>query len=92
MKKANYYQQIAKGALITFLGLFIGKILSYVYVTIVARLGSSAYGILSLGFTITLFLVSIAMLGLNTGIVRYISFYIGKKDDNKVNMRYYSVE
>mgnify|MGYP001595116618 FL=1 len=84
MKNTKLSNQIAIGAIITFLGMVLGKGLTYLYVALIARLGSSEYGLLSLGFTITLFLVTISMLGLNIGLTRYISFFIGKNNSKKV--------
>src|SRR3989344_1169233 len=84
MKNTKLSHQIAVGAIITFLGMVLGKGLTYLYVALIARLGSSEYGLLSLGFTITLFLVTISMLGLNIGLTRYISFFIGKNNNKKI--------
>ena len=84
MKNHEYFEKIAKGAIIFFLGLILARGLTYLYVALVARLGSSEYGLLSLGFTITLFLSSLALVGLKSGIVRYISFYIAKKNNSKI--------
>ena len=84
MKTEIYSKKIAKGALISFLGMVFGRGLTYLYVALIARLGSSKYGLLSLGFTIVLFLSSLAMIGLKSGIVRYISFYLGKNDNNRI--------
>ncbi|AJF62654.1 MAG: Polysaccharide biosynthesis protein [archaeon GW2011_AR20] len=84
MKNTKLSHQIAVGAIITFLGMVLGKGLTYLYVALIARLGSSEYGLLSLGFTITSFLVGISMLGLNTGLTRYIPFFIGKNNNKKI--------
>src|SRR3989344_6976802 len=79
-----YSLQIARGAIISFLGMIFGKGLTYLYVILLARLGSSEYGLISLGLAITLFLSTITMLGLKTVIVRYISFYQSKKNNEKI--------
>ncbi len=84
MKNTKISHQIVVGAIITFFGMVFGKGLIYLYVALIARLGSSEYGLLSLGFTITSFLVFISMLGLNTGLTRYIPFFIGKNNDKKI--------
>ena len=64
MKTEIYSKKIAKGALISFLGMVFGRGLTYLYVALIARLGSSKYGFFCLGFTIVLFLSSFAMIGL----------------------------
>ena len=79
-----YSLQIARGAIISFLGMIFGKGLTYLYIILLARLGSSEYGLISLGFATTLFLSTITMLGLKTVTVRYISFYQAKKNKEKI--------
>ena len=84
MKNITDSLQIVRGAIISFFGMIFGRGLTYLYVILLARLGSSEYGIISLGFAITLFLSTITMMGLKTVIVRYISFYQAKKDNKKI--------
>ena len=80
----KFSQQIAKGALIVFLGMIVGKALSYFYVILLSRLGSSTYGLLSIGFAIISFLIIISLLGLSTSVTRYVAYYIGKKDKKRI--------
>ena len=84
MKNITYSLQIARGAIISFLGMIFGRGLTYLYIILLARLGSSEYGLISLGFATTLFLSTITMLGLKTVTVRYISFYQAKKNKEKI--------
>jgi len=84
MKNIKYSLQIAKGAIISFLGMIFGRGLTYLYIILLARLGSSKYGLISLGLATTLFLTTITMLGLKTVIVRYISFYQAKRNKGKI--------
>ena len=84
MKLKEYSNKIAKGALIVFIGMIIGKALSYSYVILLSRLGSSTYGLLSLGFAIISFLVIISLLGLSTSVTRYVAYYIGKRDKKSI--------
>ena len=47
-------KNIAKGSLIILIGIFLSKFLTYIYRAIVARfLGSSDYGLLTLGLAIS---------------------------------------
>jgi O-antigen/teichoic acid export membrane protein len=84
MTTSIYSKIIVKGALISFFGMFLGRGLTYLYVALVARLGSFEYGLLSLGLAVTLFLSTLSLVGLNSSIVRYISFYRGKNDNNRI--------
>src|SRR3989344_7125942 len=84
MKNIKYSLQIAKGAIISLLGMIFGRGLTYLYIILLARLGSSKYGLISLGLATTLFLTTITMLGLKTVIVRHISFYQAKRNKEKI--------
>lgn len=82
MKTLDY---ILKGFFFVFSGFVFTKILGYVYSVIVARLGAVNYGIFNLvNIALEIFLM-ISLIGLNEGIVRYISFYQGKKDNVMLN-------
>ena len=74
-------KSIAKGALWMFLGFFLAKILSYFYRIVIARIGAYEYGLLSLMLAVFGIFTAFALLGLNYGVVRYVAFYQGKKDD-----------
>lgn len=76
---------IAKGAIILLIGAVIGKLLSFFYRIILSRLGESTYGEISLGLALLSILSVIAILGLDTGIVRYLSLY--NKEQNKEAMK-----
>lgn len=84
MKNITSSLELAKGAIISLFGMIFGRSLAYLYVILLARLGSSEYGLISLGLATTLFLATITMLGLKTVIVRYISFYQAKKNKEKI--------
>ncbi len=77
-------QKIARGGGIIFLGLIISKILTYVYRFIVARIGVEEYGLLSLGLAFIGILTSLSLIGLSFGVVRYVSFYRGKEDKQRI--------
>lgn len=77
-------KEIVKGSSIVLLGIILSKILGYAYRLLIARIGPEQYGLLSLGLSITGILTTIALLGLNLGIGRYVPFFIGKKDEKNV--------
>lgn len=75
---------IAKGASFVFLGMVISKFLSYLYRVVIARLGPAEYGLLSIGLAVFGMLSVFSVLGLDTGVVRYLSEYKSKKDLSSV--------
>src|SRR3989344_3784173 len=79
-----YSKKIAKGAAIVFVGMLFSKVISYLYVALLARLGSSEYGLLSLAMAIISFASIFALFGLGTGIIRYVSYYKGKQENRKI--------
>ncbi len=82
----EYLNTFAKTSFFVFLSLVLSKILTYGYKIIIARnFGTSTYGNFSLAMIITGFFVAFASLGFSEGIVRYISYYIGKKDNVRIN-------
>jgi len=75
---------LAKGSFFVFLGLIFSKIFTYLYKIGIARLfGPEIYGLFSLAVMIVGFAIVIASLGLNDGLIRYISLYRKKKDIGK---------
>lgn len=86
MDQTNSLEVISKGALIIIIGLFISKLLTYIYRLIIARfLGPESYGLISLGFSVVGIFALVAALGIPNGILRYVSYYKGKKDLTKIN-------
>jgi len=84
MSSEKPLETITIGAGIVFLGLIISKILGFFYRLIVARIGTEEFGLLSLGLVIYGVFVVISMLGLNEGVLRYVSYYREKKEFSKV--------
>ncbi len=85
MDKSNAaLEKIAHGTVLVFAGILISKILGYAYRLITARFGASEYGLLSVGLALFNVLSITAMLGLNQGVLRYVSFYRTKKDEERV--------
>lgn len=67
---------LAKGSLVVFIGVFISKILTYVYKFIIARyFGPESYGLFSLALVIVTLFSTAASLGLSDGLLRYFSLY-----------------
>ena len=56
----------------------------YIYRLILARTGPEQYGLISLGIAILGVSTTVSLLGLNQGVIRYISFYKTKKELLKV--------
>ena len=81
----NSLKKITKGAALIFLGLIISKILGYVYRILIARTGTEIYGLMSIGIAVFSLMTAISLLGLDRGLLRYVSFYKGKEDLEKAN-------
>ena len=77
-------KKITKGAGIAFIGIIISKLLGYIYRILVARTDTEIYGLLSIGIALFSLLSTISLLGLNKGVLRYVSFYKGKEDQEKI--------
>ena len=87
MKNKTYNDSlkiVAKGGIITLTGLFIGKIIGYLYIIFIARLGTYEYGLLSLAFAIVSFITVFSIVGLDNGLLRYVSYYSARKDERRV--------
>tara|TARA_Y100000034_G_C6909557_1_gene423538 strand:- start:7901 stop:9448 length:1548 start_codon:yes stop_codon:yes gene_type:complete len=80
----TYANKITKAAGIMFIGLVFSRLFTYFYVILLARLGSSTYGLLTLGFTVITFLSTLTLMGLKPALLRFISFYKGKNDERRV--------
>ncbi len=81
----NSLKLIAKSSLFVFIGIVLSKILTYIYRVVIARyFGPEVYGLFSLATMILTGLVAFATLGLYEGLLRFVSFYRGKKDNNKI--------
>jgi len=92
MKKSpeQSLKKIVKGSVIALIGLFLGKVLGYIYVLIATRMGVKTFGLISLGIAVTSFLAAIASFGLESGILRYVSFYKSRENLRKVKGIIYS--
>ena len=80
---------IAKSSVIVFIGIAISKILGYTYRIIIARyFGPEVYGLFTLGLIVFGWLIAFSIFGLNSGLLRYISLYRGKKEFKKISFVY----
>ena len=75
---------VAKGAGIVFVCLILGKLFTYFYNIVVARLGPEKYGALSLGFAIIQFMLIFSVLGMSEGTERFVAHNLGKKEPRKI--------
>lgn len=76
---------LVKSSIIVFIGVAISKILNYAFRAIIARYyGPEVYGLFSLAVIILSFFTYASFLGFSEGLVRYISFYRGKNEINKI--------
>jgi O-antigen/teichoic acid export membrane protein len=76
---------VAKGAGLVFFGLAFSKILTYVYRLIVARYyGPGDYGLISIGLSVITVLIAIVILGMDSGIIRYVSEFRTRNDQSRL--------
>lgn len=77
---------IGKGAGILLTGVLISKIFGYFYRMAIARyLGPAEYGMLSIGMAIIGITTILAIFGLPQGMLRFISYYVGKQDNRGID-------
>ena len=81
----KHLKTIAKGSGIGFAGVIFGTAAGYISRLIIAQfLGPDEYGLISLGYSVMMIGATFSLMGLNSGIQRYIAYYIGKRDTSKV--------
>ena len=84
-KLDSYLKLIVKTSFFVFIALVLSKIINYVYRIVVARyFGVEVYGLYSLALMIVGWIVAFASFGLIDGLVRYISIYRGKNNEDKI--------
>ena len=83
MEESKDISFIAKGAIIVFICIILGRLFSYLFTLLVARIGPQQYGALSISFSIIEFLFIFSLLGLNEGVERFVAYYSGKRDNSK---------
>lgn len=75
---------IAKGAVVLLVGAILGKALSFAYRIILSRLGEQAYGEFALGLALFGILSVIAIMGLDTGTLKFVSVFNAEKNEGKI--------
>jgi O-antigen/teichoic acid export membrane protein len=76
---------LAKGVVIYTLGLAFSKLMMLVTQVLLGRfLGVSSYGLYSLGFSALILFQSLALLGLDSGVLRYCAMYRTRGDARKI--------
>ena len=76
---------IFTSSLFVFMTVIFSKFLTYAYRIVIARyFGPEVYGLFSLAMMTLLFLVALSSLGLVEGTLRFMSYYRGKREYNKV--------
>ncbi|MFH1455579.1 MAG: flippase [archaeon] len=77
-------KRMATGAGIIVFGILISKFFTYFYRLVVARIGATEYGLLSLAMAIFGFTAIVSLIGVDMGVLRYVSFFRVKKDYQKI--------
>lgn len=82
----NSLKRIIKTSFIVLIGLILSKLIFYGYRIIIAKYyGPEAYGLFSLALMISGFFIALSSIGLIDGILRYVSLYRGKDEEDKIN-------
>jgi len=77
---------LAKTSMIVFVGIFLSKLLTYVYRIIIARYyGPEVYGLFSLVVMVLGMIITFSSLGLLEGLSRFIPQYRGKKESDRIS-------
>lgn len=75
-----YLKLLVRSSAFVFIAVIISKLASYGYKIAIAKyFGSETYGLFSLAIIVIGIITSVASLGLGEGIIRYVSYYRGKK-------------
>jgi O-antigen/teichoic acid export membrane protein len=81
----NALKLMAKSSFILFIFVALSKIITLFYRITISGISPEVYGLFSLAVMVSGWIVAFASLGLFGGIVRYVSFYRGKKQTNKIS-------
>jgi O-antigen/teichoic acid export membrane protein len=84
-------KKVVKGVGFGFTGAIIGRAFGYLTRIVLARfLGADYYGLLNLGLAVFGIVTAIAALGLGSGVIRYVSYYKGRGEEEKIKGTIYS--
>ncbi|MBP2029950.1 O-antigen/teichoic acid export membrane protein [Methanohalophilus levihalophilus] len=82
---SNSLKTIIRGSGIGFIGVFFGTFIGYISRMLIAQfLGPDGYGLISLGYSVMMISATISLMGLSTGVQRYIAYYSGKGDERRL--------
>jgi O-antigen/teichoic acid export membrane protein len=85
MDSVGPLKKVAKGAGFVFVGMVFSKIISFFYRFFIARgLGPEGYGMIQIGISVVNFVFAFCTLGLTGGLSRFVAFYKGKKDSERI--------
>ncbi|OGW47862.1 MAG: hypothetical protein A2Y66_02155 [Nitrospirae bacterium RBG_13_41_22] len=85
METERHLKTVVKGAGLVFFGLAVSKVLTYFYRLILARYyGPQDYGLISIGLSVITVIVTVLVLGMDSGILRYVPQYKAKNDEKRV--------
>lgn len=83
-KQDRSLEFVAKSAIFLLVSVVVSKVFNYFHRIIIARsFGPEIYGLFSLSFMLTNLLLAFSLLGLNQGILRFVSFYRGGGQEKK---------
>ena len=76
---------LAKSSVVVLIGIFFAKLFTYLYQIIIARhFGPETYGLFTLSIMIVGWFVAISSLGLNQGLLRYVSKFRTKNQNKEI--------
>ncbi|UYO99178.1 flippase [Oceanotoga sp. DSM 15011] len=81
----SIFREAGRTFLVKILGYFLGFLNSFIFARI---LGPSDFGVYSIANTIISFVTIFSLMGLNSGIIRFVGEWYGKDDFNKVSSFY----
>lgn len=80
-------KRIFKSSVVVFIGLIFSKIFTLIYRILIAnKFSPEIYGLFSLTIMILGWFVAFSVLGLTSGLLRYVSLYRGRKEIKKINV------
>ena len=85
MSEEKPIEIIAKSTFVLFIGMFIAKFVSFLYRIVLSQLGPETYGIFSLILAYYGFAFALSLSGLDKGVARYVSYYLGKNDEDRIH-------
>jgi O-antigen/teichoic acid export membrane protein len=80
--ESDALEKVGRGSALIFVGFSLGTFFHYLYKMVLARfLGPESFGVFTQGLAISQAAATVALLGLNAAIPRFMSYYRGKGDE-----------